>query len=50
MEICIEKDSCSTDPGVLAKTLLDDPQFVEALRTDIIDGYKIDLKTGFSKD
>jgi hypothetical protein len=49
MHICIQKGNCSTDVATLAKTLLDDDDFVSSLRADMVEGNKFNLATGFSK-
>lgn len=45
--LCIEKNACSTDPALLSKKLLDDPDFVSAMKQDMIEGAAYDAKIGF---
>lgn len=50
MSLCIEKGSCSVDVAALAKKLLDDREFVEDLRSDMIQAHRFNVKTGFSPE
>ena len=50
MKICIEKGACSTDVGVLAKQLLDDPDFVAKMKVDMKAAYQYNISTGFETD
>lgn len=47
VEMCVDKGACSVDPAALAKTLLDDKEFVAALKQDIVRGAAYDRKMGF---
>lgn len=47
MSLCIEKDSCSVEVAALAKRLLDDREFVEDLRSDMIQAHRFNVKAGF---
>jgi hypothetical protein len=50
MKICIEKGACSTDVGVLAKRLLDDPEFVANFKVDMKAAYQYNIATGFETE
>lgn len=47
VHLCIEKNTCSTDPALLSKKLLDDSTFVTAMKQDMVQGAAYDLKIGF---